>query len=70
MEGGEKVYSLRRNYGKTLFLGAFFCVVLFLGSQMNFAVAESGKECPKKENENLYWCTECKEIFTWNNVVI
>ncbi|MDP6433762.1 MAG: hypothetical protein QGI15_05565, partial [Candidatus Scalindua sp.] len=44
MEGGEEVYSLRRHYGKTLFLGVFFCVVLFLGSQMNFAVAEGGKE--------------------------
>ena len=66
MEGGEEVYSLRRYIGKALFFSAFFCVVLFLGSQMNFAVAEGVKECPKKENENLYWCTVCKEIFTWN----
>ena len=40
MEGGEEVYTLRRYVGKTLYLSAFFCVVLFLGSQMNFAVAE------------------------------
>jgi len=66
MKGGEEVYSLRRYIGKALFFSAFFCVVLFLGSQMNFAVAEGKKECPKKENEKLYWCTECKEIFTWN----
>ena len=30
MKGGEEVYSLRRYYGKTLFFGVFFCVVLFL----------------------------------------
>ena len=50
MEGGEEVYSLRRYIGKALFFSAFFCVVLFLGSQMNFAVAEGDKACPKKEN--------------------
>ncbi len=66
MKGGEEVYSLRRYIGKALFFSAFFCVVLYMGSQMNFAVAEGEKECPKKENEKLYWCTECKEIFTWN----
>ena len=59
MKGGEEVYTLRRYVGKTLFFGAFLCVVLFLGSQMNFAVAEGEKECPKKENEKLFWCTEC-----------
>lgn len=60
------MYTLRRSVGKALYLCAFLCVVLFLGSQMNFAVAGDGKECPKKENEKLFWCTECKEIFTWN----
>lgn len=66
MKGGEGVYTLRRYIGKTLYFSAFFCAVLFLSSQMNFAVAEGDKECPKKENEKLFWCTECKEIFTWN----
>jgi DNA-directed RNA polymerase subunit RPC12/RpoP len=60
------MYSLRRYFGKALFFGTFFCVVLFLGSQMNFAVAAEGDPCPKKENEKLFWCVECKEIFTWN----
>ena len=66
MKGGEEVYTLRRYIGKALYFGAFLCVVLFLGSQLNFAVAEGGKECPKKQNEKLFWCLECKEIFTWN----
>ncbi len=60
------MYTFRRYLDKALYFGAFLCVVLFLGSQMNFAVAGDGKECPKKENEKLFWCTECKEIFTWN----
>ena len=45
---------------------AFLCVVVFVSSQLNFAVAAEGDACPKKENEKLYWCIECKEIFTWN----
>jgi hypothetical protein len=35
-------------------------------SQFNIAKAEKGGPCPKKVDELLYWCTECKEIFTWN----
>ena len=53
MEGGEEVYSLRRYVGKALFFSAFFCVVLFLGSQMNFAVAEGKKECPRSEERRV-----------------
>jgi len=61
------VYTFSRRYiDKALFYGAFICVIIFLSSQINFAAAEGGKECPKKENEKLFWCTECKEIFTWN----
>jgi len=67
MKGGEEVYTFSRRYiDKALFYGAFICVIIFLSSQINFAAAEGGKECPKKENEKLFWCTECKEIFTWN----
>jgi hypothetical protein len=66
MKGGEEVYTLRRYIGKALYFGAFLCVVMLVSSQMNFAVADGEKACPKKQNEKLFWCMECKEIFTWS----
>ncbi len=56
----------RRFVGKALCFGAFLCVVVFVSSQLNLAVAAEGKPCPQKQNEKLFWCLECKEIFTWN----
>ncbi|MGR3301533.1 MAG: hypothetical protein ACUZ8I_03415 [Candidatus Scalindua sp.] len=58
--------TLRGSVGKALFLCAFLCVIAFVTSQLNIVRAAEGDPCPKKENEKLYWCTECKEIFTWN----
>ena len=66
MKGGGKLKNLVKGVSRTLFMCAFLCVIVFVSSQLNFAVAAEGGACPKKENEKLYWCMECKEIFTWN----
>lgn len=66
MKGGEELNTMRASISKVLYLGAFLCVIAFVGSQLNFAGAADGDPCPKKENEKLYWCTVCNEIFTWN----
>jgi hypothetical protein len=66
MKGGEEVNTLRGGFGKALYLCAFLCVIAIVTSQSNIARAAEGDPCPKKENEKLFWCTECKEIFTWN----
>ncbi len=58
--------NLRRNICKALSLCALLCLLAFLTGQINYAIAAEGDPCPKKENEKLFWCTECKEIFTWN----
>ncbi len=57
--------NLVRGVGRAVFLCAFLCVAVFVSSQLNLVAAE-GKACPQKENEKLFWCTECKEVFTWN----
>ncbi len=59
--------NLRRTICKSLVgLCAFLFIISLLISQVNSAVAAEGDACPKKQNEHLYWCLECKEIFTWN----
>ena len=66
MKGGGKLKNLVKGVSRTLFMCAFLCVIVFVSSQLNFAVAAEGGACPKKQNEKLYWCMECEEIFTWN----
>jgi len=59
--------NLRRSICKSLVgLCAFLFIISLLVSQVSNAVAAEGGACPKKQNEKLYWCLECKEIFTWN----
>ena len=69
MEGGEKVYLFRRYVGKALFFGAFFCVVLFLGSQMNFAVAEGEKHARKKRMKSCFGAQSVRRFSLGMNVV-
>ncbi len=66
LKGGGKLKNLVMSGGRALFMCAFLCVIVFVSSQLNLAVAAKGGPCPKKQNEKLYWCTECKEVFTWN----
>jgi len=66
LKGGGKLKNLVSGVSRALFMCAFLCVIVFVSSQLNLAVAAKGGPCPKKQNEKLYWCTECKEVFTWN----
>jgi DNA-directed RNA polymerase subunit RPC12/RpoP len=66
LKGGEGLNTLKGRFGKVLCLGVFVCMVALVSCQFNIARAEKGGPCPKKVNELLYWCTECNEIFTWN----
>jgi hypothetical protein len=65
-ERGWRLSNSGKFVGKALYFGAFLCVIVFVSSQLNLAVAAKGGDCPKKENEKLYWCTVCEEVFTWN----
>ncbi|ODS33865.1 MAG: hypothetical protein SCARUB_01026 [Candidatus Scalindua rubra] len=66
MKGGEELNTLRGSFGKALYVCAFLCIISFVSSQLNYAIAAEGDPCPKRQNEHLYWCTACEEIFTWN----
>jgi hypothetical protein len=56
------VSNTRRFIGKLSYVCAFFCIVSFFTSYVNYAVGEEGRNCPKKKIQLQYWCETCKEI--------
>lgn len=65
MKGGDKLKTFNWHLGRALFVAVLLCMFIFVSGQMTVAGADGGA-CPQKENEKLFWCTKCEEIFTWN----